>query len=443
MNGKGAWVVCSATDEEWYKYTTIDKRWANVMLSDGKYTTDTAKVGMEISEDELGSMFVWIPRYAYKITKGYRPEEVTEGEIDIKFLIGTTDKSVDKIKIVDYNATTTNNYKSFPDGYVVHPAFSNNVSAGGGDKELTGLWVAKFEAGYPMQDNRFDNNTNTVTIKEKNFKYPVFKGQRYSYNETRIEDCYLISQNLFKDNNNPYGVGENLNSHMMKNSEWGAIAYLSQSEYGKNEEIYENNLSFGNISINGLSNVNAMTGYSSDIAKGNVNNVNSTTPIDDIMEGINSYKSYVWYYTDKNSTKGNGTKASTTGNIYGIYDLSGGCWEYMAGVMPTEHSSILNNGGNTFNDVKKSSKYLTVYPIGNSTKNETDISRSYFAWKSFYGDAIYETSVGAGSDNSYTSWYGELSDEDTLSNEPFLIRGGSLDYLKRIRTFCLCRCSRS
>ena len=35
-----------------------------------------------------------------------------------------------------------------------------------------------------------------------------------------------------------------LNSHMMKNDEWGAVAYLSKSKYGKqNEEVWINNSS--------------------------------------------------------------------------------------------------------------------------------------------------------------------------------------------------------
>ena len=44
------WVETTTDDKEWYNYSK--KQWANVRLADG-------------------SMFVWIPRYAYKITSGY------------------------------------------------------------------------------------------------------------------------------------------------------------------------------------------------------------------------------------------------------------------------------------------------------------------------------------------------------------------------------------
>ena len=109
----GKWTICSETDEEWYNYTEEDKQWANVMLCDGKYD-ETTPVGTEVATDDLGSMFVWIPRYAYQITSNYHSNST--GEIEVTFLKGT------------------------------HPAFTNNVEVGGWSKNLTGIWVAKFEA---------------------------------------------------------------------------------------------------------------------------------------------------------------------------------------------------------------------------------------------------------------------------------------------------------
>ena len=66
------WEICSQTDNNWYNYQ--EKKYANIMLSDGKYNTST-EIGTEItSENDLGSMFVWIPRYAYSI-KEYKTEK--------------------------------------------------------------------------------------------------------------------------------------------------------------------------------------------------------------------------------------------------------------------------------------------------------------------------------------------------------------------------------
>ena len=231
------WVITNEDDEEWYNYN--NKQWANVMLSDGKYKTSKASEyttdgTTQVEVADLGSMFVWIPRYAYKIESGYHSSEA--GTIDVKFLKGATNEVEEGVNIVEYNEETTSSYTKFPDGYVVHPAFTNKVEVGGWDKEIEGIWVAKFEAGYPMEGS-IDNTGKTSS----NMYYPVFKGQRYSYNNVIIGDAYKIGREI-GNNGNPYEITGSSNSHMIKNSEWGAVAYLTQSKYGKNSEIYPNNV---------------------------------------------------------------------------------------------------------------------------------------------------------------------------------------------------------
>ena len=78
----GSWEMCSEDDPEWYSYTVEDKKWANVMLCDGKYKKNTATLEnpVPVAEEDLGSMFVWIPRYAYKITSGYHQ---SSGTLDV------------------------------------------------------------------------------------------------------------------------------------------------------------------------------------------------------------------------------------------------------------------------------------------------------------------------------------------------------------------------
>src|SRR5699024_7879658 len=50
-------------------------------------------------------------------------------------------------------------------GFTVHPAFTNessiNYANGGWDKELTGIWVAKFEAGYAGGNNSATKNVSS------------------------------------------------------------------------------------------------------------------------------------------------------------------------------------------------------------------------------------------------------------------------------------------
>ena len=401
----GKWVITNENDKEWYDYN--NKQWANVMLSDGKYKTSksneyTTDGTTQVEVADLGSMFVWIPRYAYKIESGYHSS--TAGTIDVKFLKGTSSEAEEGVNIVEYNEETTANYTKFPEGYVVHPAFTNKVEVGGWDKEINGIWVAKFEAGYPMEGSK-DSTLKTSS----DMYYPVFKGQKYSYNWTTVGNLYKLGREM-SSSGNPYEIISSSNSHMIKNSEWGAVAYLTQSEYGKNSEIYPNNVSFeaDRQSIAGKS-VYAITGYSAAGVNDGTNNAKGQT----IGETIGN--STVWY-------KEAGYEASTTGNITGIYDMSGGCWDYTANVIPSGHSNIGTYGGEiaTIASTGKSNRYITLYPVGGSTSAETDTSRSYSAWGQMYGDSVWEVSSGTGEN---LAWNGDRMDEDTFSDEPFFVRG--------------------
>ena len=241
--------------------------------------------------------------------------------------------------------------------------------------------------------------------------YPVFKGQKYSYNWTNVGNLYKLGREM-SNNGNPYEITSSSNSHMIKNSEWGAVAYFTQSKYGKNSEVYPNNVSFeaDRNNIAGKS-VYAITGYSAAGVNDGTNNATGKQ----IGETIGN--STVWYKAD-------GYEASTTGNITGVYDMSGGCWDYTANVIPSGHENIATYGGEiaTIANTGKSNKYVTLYPIGGSTSAETDISRSYSTWGEVYGDAIWETSSKAAEN---AGWNKDNIDGDTRSYEPFFIRGAS------------------
>ena len=92
-------------------------------------------------------MWVWIPRYAYKVN-------ASNQTFDIKFLIGTTDNYYDENGQIQTakRCKSENEQVDTTVGYTVHPAFTDETKIhyrnGGWDKELTGIWVAKFEAGY-------------------------------------------------------------------------------------------------------------------------------------------------------------------------------------------------------------------------------------------------------------------------------------------------------
>jgi len=119
------WVICSKDDLEWYDYT--NKNWANIMLSDGTYNGGTA-VGTVVADNQLGSMFVWIPRYAYSI-KEYKTAKTspaegnTQGITDITFLLGGTNRDNSGTQyMTDYTTDSVEVGAATPK--IVHPAFT-------------------------------------------------------------------------------------------------------------------------------------------------------------------------------------------------------------------------------------------------------------------------------------------------------------------------------
>ena len=442
---EGSTIKTTDTDAAWYDYDA--KKWANAQ-----------------TQDE--SMWVWIPRFAYKVVYNDSNDKSKGGKFDVVFLIGTTDNYYDEkgnLKTAQRQTKeneTIETDSTKTDKYTVHPAFTNessiNYANGGWDKELTGIWVSKFEAGFASGNNRVTPTASSVkytqasawvggtelsstdnvgtarnyldgeygtksgsTYTFKNgtapaIKYPTFQGVTYSMNYINHNDAFNISKAL-TESDNIYGLSSSsTDSHMMKNSEWGAVAYLSQSKYGLNgTNIYINNANLRNSEQS----VYAITGCA-----GATEDANSVATTISAINNRTASGVYVW-------TQKSGTKASTTGTIYGIYDMSGGTWERTAGLVNNGNENLAKNGQsllNTLND-GKSSKYVTVYPFDSSVdKNGANIDTASEAnWKvntKIYGDGIRETST-AGTEK--TSWYGDSSYFSTMGF-PFSRRGGLL-----------------
>ena len=370
-------------ENNWYDYNS--SKWANAMTEDG-------------------SMWVWIPRFAYTLNE-------TNQTIDVKFLVGTTDQYYDDNGILQTASRATSKDETIDtsSGYYVHPAFTNESNIdyvnGGWDEELTGIWVAKFEAGYTDTSN-------------KDIQKPVFQPLAYSMNYITINDSYNVSRNL-TNSGNIYGLNSaTTDSHLMKNSEWGAVAYLAYSIYGGNtEEPYVNNINVNN----NISTVYAVTGLTTGSTSEEpytttaeyLTNVKARTG-NDSVNGI-----YAWDQEE-------GQKASSTLNMYGIYDLSGGLWERTAGYIANGNSNLKTYGESVAyeNGVLKttSTKYTTVYPNSSSEDSDIDTAsgQNYVLNTKIFGDAIRETSTSGTGTNS---WNHDYSYFPALSG-PFAIRDG-------------------
>ena len=242
-----SWVKTAGNDPDWYDYT--EKKWANAMTEDG-------------------SMWVWIPRYAYSITSGYHSSST--GNIDVEFMKGLTNETSTGRKSFD-NVSGQGKWN-------IHPAFNYGTA-------VSGLWVAKFEAS---------NGSGKIKVE------PGVQ----SWRSVTVNNIYTSCLNYNKT----------LNSHMMKNDEWGAVAYLSKSRYGKSAEVDRN----GNSSY---------------------------------YTGGGSGNAYV-----------NNVGQSTTGTVYGAYDMSGGAWEYVAAYVDNGDSNLTSYGSSLVNG---DAKVKNVYTRGN------------------------------------------------------------------------------
>ena len=320
-----AWVIAD-TSKEWYNYEKYN--WANaVILTDaGKAKSEGQTLNLDT---DVRAMFVWIPRYEYKIGE-------KEQEISVNFISGKG--------------------TSATEGYTVHPAFTF------GNDELSGIWVGKFETSADKTSTCYTtpNDSNCNNVNQDPYILPNVSSLRYQ----SISNQFATAQKFNT-------LVTNADSHMMKNSEWGAVAYLSQSKYGKygndQEEVYINNC---NKYITGIAGDTASAGSSSTTCTKNT------------------------YNTVK------GQKASTTGTVYGVYDMSGGAFEYVMG----NYNDLPRNSGFDATWFANNAKYYDKYTV-TSASSCTDAECK--------GHALGETE----------GWYGDYADF-VASIDPWFIRGG-------------------
>ena len=328
----------------WYNYS--DKMWANAVTvtSTNRDAYLKASVGTTIPMSDINTMWVWIPRYTYTYLNTNTPQE-----IQIKFEEGTnssgTIKCTDAVTGTSSTSetctdTTNGSLKAGTSTYT-HPAFTF------GDKELTGIWVGKFEISSEQ----------------------IIKPNVTSLRSQTVNQLYTGIYNM-RNSGNAFGFSTSDETHMIKNMEWGAVAYLSHSKYGINKEIA----------------INSASTY--------------TTGCGPQSEGSTSSGATCNVY---NTTLGQ--SASTTGNVTGVYDMSGGAYEYVMGNMVNSSGAFYSSsaGFSTAPDAKYYDKYsygttnteYTRGKLGDATKEMAPVSSSNTSW---YSDYAYFP-------NSSSSWF--------------------------------------
>ena len=316
----------SQKDYRWYSYTSTGEykgMWANAVTvkEANRQTYLNATPGTTISMDDITTMWVWIPRFNAVTPSNYNGGTQSKpNAIDVTF--------------VKQNETAID-------------AFTF------GNKELSGFWYGKFEIGGSLASSCTNETCNVSNI--------VVKPNVSSLRSQKVSSFFYASRSMEQAGNSFGFVNSEVDTHMSKNNEWGAVAYLTQSIYGR---------------------------------------CTSSTTCTEV--GINNNSSYITGYgapAGSSSSVTNGTyntalgkDASTTGTIYGIYDMSGGAYEYVMGVYNNAKSS---SGFNSLPDEKYYNNYTGSSYTGHAlteTKrwygdNDGFVSASYpwFARGGYYG----------------------------------------------------------
>ena len=404
--------------------------------------------GTSATEVILG-YWVYIPRYAYEVQRRDAIDRVVDPQnFDIVFQTAdekntpaptcnsvdsvwvngapTADAGSDSANILskDYRTGCWPNNRTYIANssnttWATHPAFTwqYTTETNGFDKtyELNGIWVGKFET------------TGKRTA-------PTVKPNQHANISERVGRFYSMARSIgYPDSNNIGGGSSDLDdptddlvqnshhlstatSHLFKNSEWGATVYLAHSKYGAG--INKNYLRKSNVSKNGAylargsrdadgdSSAYSPTGCGPSNAGSAGSYIVNTILDEDTIESDLACGSAAKSYNGSD-----GVHASTTNNVYGIYDMAGGVDEDLAGnvtasdIQSTSWSAayMKEQAKSPYVDLYKTSNGFGAKPSWSSGSSESNYNYDVCTFETCGGTATYETTI-VQSNRGYDSW---------------------------------------
>ena len=346
---KKADVKNKAIENRWYNYE--NHMWANAVTvkEANRQTYLNATPGTTISMGDINTMWVWIPRF---------------------------------------NATTPSNYnggtKALPNAIDVTFVKQNETAIDAftfGTKELSGFWYGKFETSHTtLASSTTANNLGCTNETCANANNIIIKPNVTSLRFNNVSNFFFASRSMEQLNNSFGFVSSEVDTHMSKNNEWGAVAYLTQSIYGR----CTSSTVCAEVGIN--NNRNYITGIGAAPGTGNTTSTS------------NSYDTVL------------GMSASTTSNIYGVYDMNGGGDDYVMGVFassskPMSGAYMGNNSG--FNGPLSSGTFTSGVDFPDSKYY------NLYTGTAYQGHALTETQ----------GWYNDFY-KFVISGNPWIVRGG-------------------
>ena len=338
----------------WYSYNSTGEykgMWANAVTvtATNRTTYLNAAPGTTIPMTDINTMWVWIPRFNAVTPSNYNGGTKTKpNAIDVTF--------------VKQNETAID-------------AFTF------GDKELSGFWFAKFVTSHStLSSSTTENNLGCTNETCSNANGIIIKPNVQSLRYNNVSNFFYASRSMEQSGNSFGFVSSEVDTHMSKNNEWGTVAYLTQSIYGR----CTSSTSCTEVGIN--NNSGYLTGYGAPAGSN-----------DSVTNGA------------YNTTLGK--DASTTGNIYGIYDMSGGTREYVMGVY---NKTIKSSGFSSLPNEKYYNNYTETTYTGHALTETA-------GWYSDYYDFVnsrhpwFGRGVGYGDSTAAGVFYSDFSNGDSVS----------------------------
>ena len=427
----------SSNQGNWYNYN--NKQWANAVT-----VKDPSKYkgkDMVVDQADILGFWVYIPRYAYEVMRRDGTDKpVPAQNFLISFEKTTTPKrrpaacperGKDYREDCDLNRDYIKGQPGNQGTWATHPAFTF------GTKELNGIWFGKFETtGTRSQPTVLPNETH------------IFTGYNYNNKDNdKVSTFYSLAttvgindpNNVNIDSSKPVAANNNhhlkaFSSRMVNNNDWGAAVYLSASKYGAG---------YNGVQINSNSELRQRgdNSYYGTTGCGPYDRGDNTPYFyrgEQYLIDLHKYKSVDFgNIGTQQACSGDGIRAyngtigrlaSTTNNPTGVYDMSGGGWEYVAAAYDVSHKNNIDDyrSYDTNFISKASSPYSNIYNFNNTNG---------CTFATCGGQALYETNDGRGDglhqwNSSYMGFVTDITtkyfgDDKKYSNGyPIFGRGG-------------------
>ena len=451
-NGGGHWESLTKSEIEsdtdnWFNYT--NKQWANAVTVTKDSLSKYQDKHTTIDNNDVLGYWVYIPRYAYEVQRRDAIDAPVDPQnFDIVFQTASEKNTPaptlsTESNHLDYrNSGINRTYVANSDNttWATHPAFT------WGDTELNGIWVGKYET------------TGKISA-------PTVKPNQHANISEYIGNFYLAAKSIGKEDKCNVGGGssstsstgrptleddltqnshnlQTTKSHMLKNSEWGAITYLAHSKYGagintsytRDTNVNKNGAyPSSSADADGTSSRYGITGCGP-VSAGSTSNYTDGTPLSaDVIESPTACSQDLTRAYNGSL----GVLSSTTNTIYGVYGLSGGASEYVMGNRTTSASQTTSSS--TYFETPASEPYADLYvatpngpfgtnpqwPVGDSgSSSEYYYNYDVCTFETCGGTATYETTTVQSVSSDDQSWGGTDS-YFVYSSNPWFNRGSN------------------